>query len=344
VGELGNRRLPPLVLVGLLLLGGCHGGGAASTGGAGKPKVSQATVSTSSTVPPEASGGIDVSSLKGRIAFSGGPPHGEDVYVVNANGTGLKRVTSDSAADFDPTLSPDGTRIAYRHQPGDDLSTDIYTIASDGSGARNLTKSKGVPDWGPAWSPDGTEIAWNSDPELQAVLRGYLMHPDGSNARPLGAGVWVEYPAWSPDGTKLAFMAQTPAGTENYEIYVVNADGGGLRRLTHFPGPDGWSAWSPDGERILFASVRDDCAFSKAPDCKTTGDIGPYQTLYVMHTDGSQQTRVSDVFGQIADWSPDGRYIVFEGRGGLSLMRADGSGLTTLPTGVSSSGFPDWAR
>jgi Tol biopolymer transport system component len=61
-------------------------------------------------------------------------------------------------------------------------------------------------------------------------LRGYLMHPDGSDERPLGAGVWVEYPAWSPDGTKLAFVAQTPVGTENYEIYVVDADGAGLRR------------------------------------------------------------------------------------------------------------------
>jgi TolB protein len=332
------------MLVGLLLLGGCHGGGEESTAGAGEPTSSQATVSTSPVVPPEASGGIDVSSLKGRIAFSGGPPHGEDVYVVNADGTDLRRVTSDSAADFDPTLSPDGRRIAYRHQPGDDLSTDIYTIASDGSGARNLTKSNGVPDWGPAWSPDGNAIAWNSDPDLGGVLRGYLMHADGSNVRPLGADVWVEYPAWSPDGTKLAFMGQTPVGTENYEIYVVSADGAGLRRLTDSPGPDGWPAWSPDGERILFASVRDDCAFSKAPDCKTTGDIGPYHTLYVMHADGSQQTRVSDVFGQIADWSPDGRYIVFEGRGGLSLMRADGSGLTTLPTGVSPSGFPDWVR
>jgi hypothetical protein len=72
------------MLVGLLLLGGCHGGGEESTAGAGEPTSSQATVSTSPVVPPEASGGIDVSSLKGRIAFSGGPPHGEDVYVVNA--------------------------------------------------------------------------------------------------------------------------------------------------------------------------------------------------------------------------------------------------------------------
>src|SRR6266545_8266072 len=81
-------------------------------------------------------------------------------------------------------------------------TTLFRSIASDGSGARNLTKNNGVPDWGPAWSPDGSEIAWNSDPDLAGVLRGYLIHPDGSNARPLGADVWIEYPAWSPDGTR----------------------------------------------------------------------------------------------------------------------------------------------
>jgi Tol biopolymer transport system component len=64
--------------------------------------------------------------------------------------------------------------------------------------------------------------------------------------------------------------------------------------------------------------------------------------MYVMHADGSHQDRVSDVFGQIADWSPDGRYIVFGGRDGLSIIRADGSGLTTLPTGAVAPGFPDW--
>jgi hypothetical protein len=73
-------------------------------------------------------------------------------------------------------------------------------------------------------------------------------------------------------------MGQTPAGSENYEIYVVNADGTGLRRLTRSPGPDGWPALSPDGKQILFSSVRDDCAFSRAAGCKTTGDLGLYHT------------------------------------------------------------------
>ncbi|HEY5984887.1 MAG TPA: hypothetical protein VIV12_00690, partial [Streptosporangiaceae bacterium] len=141
-----------------------------------------------------------------------------------------------------------------------------------------------------------------------------------------------------------AFMSQTPTGSENYEIYVADADGTGLRRLTRSPGSDGWPAWSPDGNKILFASVRDDCQFAHTADCKTTGDLGPYFTLYVMRADGSHQTQVSDAFGQIADWSPDGRYIVFGGRQGLDIIRADGSDRTTLPIGLPAPGFPDWAR
>jgi WD40 repeat protein len=81
----------------------------------------------------EGHGGIHLSVLAGRIAFSAGPPHREDVYVINADGTGRARVTTDPAADFDSSWSPDGSRIAYRHQPGGDPSTDIYAINTDGS-------------------------------------------------------------------------------------------------------------------------------------------------------------------------------------------------------------------
>lgn len=57
---------------------------------------------------------------------------------------------------------------------------------------------------------------------------------DGSRTKRLSR-VYFEYPAWSPDGGRIAFMSQTPEGTENYEIYVMNADGSHLRRLTRDP-------------------------------------------------------------------------------------------------------------
>lgn len=175
----------PFGFAGLLLLSACTAGGAPG-GAAGTPASSASTSSSPAALPP-ATGRIDLSQMRGRIAFSAGQPHREEVYVINADGAGLTRVTADPAADFDPTWSPAGTRIAYRHQPGDDLSTDIYVINTDGSGARNLTRSDGIPDWGPAWSPKRRVIAWNSDPGAVGMLHGYLMAADGSAARRLAA-------------------------------------------------------------------------------------------------------------------------------------------------------------
>src|SRR6266540_5929799 len=79
---------------------------------------------------------IDVSSLQGRIVFSSGI---EDIYTVNADGSGLKRLTTSEDLEFDPMWSPDGRAIAYRHQTGDDSTTDIFMMNADGSHRRNLT-------------------------------------------------------------------------------------------------------------------------------------------------------------------------------------------------------------
>ena len=264
--------------------------------------------------------------------------------MVNADGSGLRRVTTSPVADFDPTWSPDGTKIAYRHQTGDDLSTDVSVIGADGSHPTNLTRSPGVADWGPSWSPDGSRIAWNSSrdhPQLP-TFDGFSMRPDGAGVRLITDRIYFEYPDWSPDGKRIAFMSQVPEGTDNYEVFVINADGSGLRRLTTSPGSDGWPAWSPDGTKIAFSSQRDDCGYAASMTCLSTGDIGPYQTLYVMNADGSGQTRLTDTFGQFATWSPDGRYILFSP--GLHLIRPDGTGLAALPVhGLPGDAeMPDW--
>lgn len=309
----------------------------------GEPAVpaTPALTATPSSSPSLVGSPIDLSLLTGRIMFAADPGPGMDVYVINADGSGLIRLTKDPAADFDPSWSPDGRRIVYRHQTEDDLTAEIYVMKAEGSNPHRLTHND-VPDWGPAWSPDGRRIAFNSDPEGVGRLRGFVMRPDGSQIERIDADVWVEYPAWSPDGRRIAFMAQTPEGTENYEIHVMDADGSNLRRLTDSPGPDGWPTWSPDGKLIAFSSVRDDCVYSPEADCKSTGDIGPYHTLYVMNADGSGERRLSDAFAQIADWSPDGRYLVFEAMQGLHVIRADGSGLTLIPTAAGAALFPDW--
>ena len=307
------------------------------------PSATLPTVSMTeqSAVPQTTTGQIDVSSLTGRIVFD----NFEDIYVMNADGTDVMQLTTDPADEFDPALSPDGKRIAFRHQAGD--ASDIYVINVDGSGVTNLTADGArFIDYAPAWSPDGTAIVWNSDRDnpQSGILHAFLMNSDGSNVRKITDEIYIEYPAWSPDGKQIAFMSPVPFGSDNYEIFTINVDGTNLTRLTDSPGPDDWPAWSPDGKRIIFTSVRDDCGYSDAQDCKTTGDIGPFHTLYVMNTDGSGQTRLTQIFGQFSAWSPDGKYIVFNSFDGLYVMNPDGSHVTHLPIGGVGGEllFADW--
>jgi Tol biopolymer transport system component len=321
---------------------------ATPTSGPGSPIATVESPSPSPTRSPAASAGsIDLASLTGRIAFSGGGPRVEDIYVVDANGGNLQQVTSDPASDFDPSWSPDGARLAYRHQTGQDPTSEIWVIGRDGQGARDLSESPDSADWGPSWSPDGKWIAWNSQQGGAAGFQLALVAPDGSDLHLVPVDRWVEYPAWSPDGTKIAFMSQQPnaSGNDpNYDVFVVRVDGSGLTQLTDEPGEDGFPTWSPDGSLIAFSSTRDDCSNSTAADCLRSGDIGPYHTLYVMKPDGSDVRRISAEFAMICDWSPDGRYLVSEGRGGLGVHAVDGTGSAIMPVSVSEPGFPDWLR
>jgi Tol biopolymer transport system component len=289
---------------------------------------------------------IDIGMLSGRIAFSAGSPHAEDVYVVDASGQHLRRVTTDPAADFDPSLSPDGMQVAYRHQTGDDSTTEIDVANVDGTGVHDLSNSPDSADWGPSWSPVAPLIAWNTERGLSGGFRLGLVAPDGSNRRIVPNDRYVEYPAWSPDGKRVAFMSQeadASGNDPNYNVYAMNIDGSGLTQLTDAPGEDGFPAWSPDGTRIAFSSTRDDCRNSRAADCLRSGDIGPVHTVYVMNTDGSDPRRVGLGEAMFVDWSPDGDYLVLAGAGSLEITRRDGSGLVRLPLDVNDALFPDWA-
>jgi Tol biopolymer transport system component len=87
---------------------------------------------------------IDVSSLQGRIVFSSGT---EDIYTVNADGSGLERLTTSEDLEFDPTWSPDGRAIAYRHQRDFESPIDIFVMDANGSHPRHLTGREGLADW-----------------------------------------------------------------------------------------------------------------------------------------------------------------------------------------------------
>src|SRR6266536_4129568 len=242
-------RLGAVIVAAVVVGGGC----AVSR----QPPGQASSVTTSSrptTTTPPTTVSVAASPRAGRIVFSAGPAHAEDIYVVNADGSGLKQLTSDPAAEFDPAWSPDGRRVAYRHQTGDDATAEIYVMNADGSGQRNLTNNS-VAEWGPAWSPDGKLIAFGSGRD-SPEMRLYVIQPDGTGVRRLG-DIEGDYPAWSPDGTRIAFASarddqgQGQSLGPTLHLYVMRADGSGQTRLTDAFAQ--FAAWSPDGRDILFS-------------------------------------------------------------------------------------------
>jgi Tol biopolymer transport system component len=165
----------------------------------------------------------------------------DDIYRINADGSGLRRLTSRAGEEFDPAWSADGTNVVYRDsRRGINNDDEIFVMTASGSQQRDLTNDP-ANDWGPAWSPVGTMIAFSSDRE--GIPQVYVMQSDGSRQTRL-TDIEGEYPAWSADGTKIAFMSDVgpsgPGGAPGYEIFVMNADGSALQGLTHAPGEDGW--------------------------------------------------------------------------------------------------------
>jgi Tol biopolymer transport system component len=116
----------------------------------------------------------------GRIAFMSRRDGSPQIFIMNADGSNVTRVTSGPGGNYSPAFSPDGTRIVF--QSNWDGNLQIYMMDADGSNVTRLTKGLFVQDAHPTFSPDGTRIAFHSDRDRTSRGRQiYVMNVDGSN-------------------------------------------------------------------------------------------------------------------------------------------------------------------
>lgn len=259
----------------------------------------------------------------GKIAFASNRTGNQQIYTMNPDGTLQTRITTNTAADYQPAFSPNGSRIAFVSNR--DGNANIFVMNADGSSQLRLTTSP-ADDVQPMFSPDGTRLIFTSYRDGSAQI--YIMNANGTgqarltNSSVTGGG---SYPAFNPAGTLIVFTAQR-------DIWTMNTDGTNPVNLTKNSSFNYWGRFSPNGTRIVYTSY-----FSGSYD------------VFIMNADGSGQTRLagnSASFDAQPSFSPDGSRIVFttqrNGNNDIYTMATNGSSLLRLTTSAAGDSDPNW--
>jgi Tol biopolymer transport system component len=283
------------------------------------------------------------------------------LYEIGADGSDrgfFTAATSPRASDSEPEWSPDGTQLAVVHQRNvsDDFDRSrIDLLSADGSSRRRMTRfERGTFVASPGWSRDGSRVVFVRFTQHRDRYRSAIVIRDLADEEErtlvrqrLGRRLTsVALPEWSPDGESVLYSAFRLDRSFHFRssIYTVPAEGGSaqlLARDAYFP------AFSPDGSRIAFISIRDRNGETCGSDeCSYNGE------LYVMDADGGNAVRLTRSEGDdlAPDWSPDGSRIAFNSNRNypsgfaheIYSIEPDGDCLTWLTNGTANSSTPAW--
>jgi Tol biopolymer transport system component len=219
----------------------------------------------------------------------------------------------------------------------------IWVADKDLSNQHKLTRKSADSGWA-VWKPGGAKLAFDSnraDPDPDdpnAINDVFKMDPDGSGVVKLTHSKgFSSDPGWSPNGSKIAFASDRHNGAERQEIYVMDADGSSVRRVSTLPANaefDTAPRFSPNGRRLVFTRYITDLGRS---------------ALFTVRVDGGrlkQLTPWGNGAGD-ADWSPSGKKLVFEAYpspksyGEVYTVQADGEHLKNITDNGRSGGSSD---
>jgi len=245
-----------------------------------------------------------------RIVFESGQDDDSTVLMVmRADGTGRTTLVSRMAeADGVISWSSDSRWIATAARPLDEVTApsgshvpgvDVRIIVGDVErGTASIVGGSELFGHDPRWSPDGTMLAFGRNYRCCSGPPDslWLMRPDGTGLRQLSSLHGGGVPAWSPDGKRIAFLAEGIGGDS--DLYLIDADGNDLQKITDTPSDESFPVWSPDGTRIAFLTnqnqygIKAEMEILDVTDGRVTTLQGPFVTA------------------NPPVWSPDGSHIL----------------------------------
>jgi Tol biopolymer transport system component len=226
-----------------------------------------------------------------------------------------------------------GGRISFVRTTEEGSKRDLFVMNADGSQQQQVTRDI-IVQGSSNWSPDGKQLI------VQATVNGFdrivkiALGADNRPAETLQLTPDIEadsgLPVWSPDGSRIAF--QSKGDGDNYQVFVMNADGNDKRRVSDGKGYAGQPAWSPDGKTLIYVSGEQ-------------GVQGANRDIFSVPVEGGTPTRITNLNSSLdrPQWSPDDTtlsavQVMGERDVRLLVMNTDGSNLRTLTQGNVARG------
>lgn len=260
-----------------------------------------------------------------KIAYTSRVGRFKELFIMNLDGTEVKKLTDDKGLVVSPRWSPRGDRIAYTSYRT--KAPDVYTILPEGGTPQQVTSSQAL-ELGAVFSPDGSGFLASSS--ASGVSNLVLFDLRGRMTRQVTSGASIDVsPSYSPDGSQVAFCSNRSGGPQ---IYVMYMGAGSARRIsftdsTYCTSP----VWSPKGDKIAFV-------------CRKGGN-----QLFVADVDGSNTVQLTfDGNNEDPSFAPDGRYLVFDtttlgGGRNLAIVSLSTGRMKGLTSGRIENGQPVWS-
>jgi Tol biopolymer transport system component len=263
-----------------------------------------------------------------------------DIYLVQADGSGLTQITDHPQVDADPDWSPDGSQIAFRSRR--DGSSDIFIMGSDGSSPINLFKDppESLDDeFAPRWNQNGETFSLYTDrfPPRGSCISGFhqivlLRLRDGKYEFDLfDTNAGEQYSStWSPDGRYLVFSSA--CRLPGYQLHIYDTESGETQILTNEPISHTHPAWSHNGQYLAF-----------------TKNINKNNEIFLLDLNTQDQIQLTNnpAKDTMPTWSPDDSQIAFvsdrDGNDEIYIMDIDGANLVNLTQHPADDWYPSWS-